>query len=138
MPRGGSRELETPAMNRQLVVYKEFIDKLVALRAGVLTRWVTEKGWPDLQENKEINDFLAKLTPDDKKVLCSILQQSRDGGIHDVLVLLSEETNLRGLRMTKDGVEMAIEPYGTEIYYDWVSRREGDQWPEHQLDSKYK
>lgn len=125
-------------MNRQLAVYKEFIDRLVALRVGVITRWITEKGWPDLPENKDINDLLAKLTPDDKRVLCKILQQGRDGGIHDVLVLLSEETNLRGLRMTKDGVEMAIEPYGTEIYYDWVCRREGDQWPDDQLDSKYK
>lgn len=28
--------------------------------------------------------------------------------------------------------------YETELYYDWVCRRECDDWPDDQLDDKYK
>jgi hypothetical protein len=36
------------------------------------------------------------------------------------------------------GFELGIESYGTQMYYDWVCRSEGYDWPEHQLDQVYK
>ena len=38
----------------------------------------------------------------------------------------------------KKGIEFAIEPYGTELFWDWVARCEGDEWPENQLNDEYK
>jgi hypothetical protein len=125
-------------MNKSLELYKNFIDSLVRIRNCVLVRWVKEKGWPKLPENDRINTFLSELTADQKEVLAEMIQEARDGGIHDVLVLLNDEINLTGLRLSKDGVDFAIEPYETEMYYDWVCRREGDEWPESELDDKYK
>ncbi len=30
----------------------------------------------------------------------------------------------------KDGIKMPIMPFGTEIYYDCISRLNGDNWPD--------
>lgn len=67
----------------------------------------------------EFNELLKELTSDQRETL-------------------TEEIKLRGLRLVRNGIEMAVEPYGTEMYYDWTCRRAGDAWPEHQLDEKYK
>ena len=67
-----------------------------------------------------------------------MVQRSRDGGIHDTLVYLADEINLGGLRLSRNGMELAIEPYGTEMYFDWLARLAGDDWPEHQLEVQYR
>src|SRR5262245_15172686 len=110
--------------------YKEFIEALVGIRPAVLARWVLEKSaWPDLPENKAINAFVAKLTDAQREILATLLQQARDGGIHDTLAYLNDEINLEGLRIVRNGRELPVEPFGTEMYYDWTCRREGDPWP---------
>jgi len=124
-------------MNPRLALHKDFTEKLVARRNGVLGRWVKGKGWPDLPKNRPINQFLAKQSAEEKDLLVELLQEARDGGIHDTLVVLHEEM-ANGARLVKDGVEMAFEPYGTEIYVDWVARSEGDLWPESQLSAEYR
>lgn len=111
--------------------YKAFIDDLVAIRPDVSARWVMEeRPWPDLPENRAINDFVSKLTDAERAVLAAILQDARDGGIHDVLVYLTDEINLEDLRLVRDGRELPVEPFGTEMYYDWVCRLAGESWPE--------
>jgi hypothetical protein len=125
-------------MNKQLELYHEFIDDLVKIRSCVLARWVKERGWPQLPENEKINKFLAELTNEQKEILADIVQQGRDSGIHDVLVHLTDEVNLNDLRIVKKGIEVAIEPYGTEMYYDWVCRCAGDDWPVDLVGEKYK
>jgi len=125
-------------MNPQLAIYKTFIEGLVEQRTGVLGQWIRTKGWPDLPENRELNELLLRLTPNEKELIARIAQQARDGGIHDALVFLNERVNLKGLRITENGVEMAVEPYGTELFWDWVARCAGQEWPEHQLEERYK
>jgi hypothetical protein len=111
--------------------YKALIDALVRRRPSVLARWVTEgRGWPDLPENRAINEFLGSLTSSQKAIVAQLLQEARDSGMHDVLAYLNDEINLAGLRLVRNGQELPVEPYGTEMYYDWVSRREGDTWPD--------
>jgi|SRR5262245_14466989 len=110
--------------------YKAFIDALVGIRPDVCARWVRERrGWPDLPENKAINAFVAKLTDAQREVLATLLQHARDGGIHDTLAYLTDEINVEGLRIVRNGRELPVEPFGTEMYYDWTCRREGDPWP---------
>jgi hypothetical protein len=125
-------------MMNALAIYKTFIDGLVKRREGVLAQWVRTKGWPDPPGNREINKLLSKLTPEEKEVVAKIVQQAREGGIHDTLVFVNDRVNLNGLRISENSVEMAIEPYGTELYFDWVARCAGDPWPDDQLDEKYK
>jgi hypothetical protein len=112
--------------------YKKFVDDMVELRPSVLARWVQKDGWPKLPENENINRFLDQLTSAQKVVLSEMLQQARDSGIHDILVYLNEKMLLEGLRISIDGSELPIEPFGTELHYDWVCRRDGDEWPENE------
>src|SRR5947209_7018065 len=120
-------------MNARLAEYRTFIDALVRIRPCVLTRWVRERGWPRSQENENFNRLLSELTPEQKETVVQMVQQARDGGIHDLLVYLTDEINLGGLRICRNGIELAIEPYGTEMYYDWRCRCEGEEWPESHL-----
>jgi hypothetical protein len=124
--------------NPQVALWQSFVDELVSRREGVEGRWINESGWPDLPENREINQLLSRLAPKEKEVLARIVQQARDGGIHDTLVVLDERMNRSALRISQGGVEMAIEPYGTELFFDWVARCAGDPWPEGQLDEQYR
>jgi hypothetical protein len=119
-------------MNYQLEKYKAFIDHLVEIRPSALVRWVKENGWPQLPENQKLNQLLEQLTPEQKEVVAQMVQQGRDDGIHDTLVALS------GVDLIQENIVFAVEPYGTPLHYDWVCRREGDEWPEHQLVEKYK
>jgi hypothetical protein len=59
-----------------------------------------------------------------------MVQQARDGGIHDELVYLNDEVAIRKLRLVRDGVELAREPFGMEMYCDWWARSQGDTWPD--------
>jgi hypothetical protein len=131
-------EFEGSVMDHRLKEYQEFIDALVKIRPSVEARMVMGKGWPRTPENDGINRFLSDLSTSQKKILAQIVQEARDGGIHDVLVYLADEINLRGLRVLRQDIALATEPYGTEMYYDWASRREGDDWPEHQLKDEYR
>ncbi|MEK4661450.1 DUF6547 family protein [Priestia sp. FSL H7-0729] len=110
--------------------YKDFIDGLVEIRPGVLSRWVLTTGWPKTEENIKVNEFIGSLSEEQKQLLAQIIQQSRDGGIHDVLVYLNDEINLNGMKITKNDIEIAKEPFDSEMYFDWVCRREGDPWPD--------
>jgi uncharacterized protein DUF6547 len=119
-------------MSTPLDEYKTFIDALVKLRPSVSARRVQEGVWhreppPD---QVKFNKLLSELSPGQREIVAEIAQGARDSGIHDVLVYLTDQINLRGLRLVRNGVEFPVEPFGTEMYYDWVCRREGDEWPE--------
>ena len=117
-------------MDKSTKLYKEIVDDLAQLHKGVHRKWVTKLGWPKLPENENINSFIGKLSQDEKEILVSLLESARDGGIHDTLVRLNDRMNIEGLRFVENGIEMAHEPFDTDLYYDWVCRREGDSWPD--------
>jgi len=125
-------------MSSPLNEYKRFIDDLVKIRTSILARQVMDEGLPALPVNKEINQLLSQLSLEQRETLAKIIQKERDGGIHDTLAYMSDAINLNGLRLSRNGTEIAIEPYGTEMYYDWVCRYMGDEWPEHQLKEQYR
>lgn len=116
--------------HKELEIYKTFVDDLVKISPGVYSKWIMGNGWPKTDVNEKINKLLSELTMEQKEVLSFIVQSARDGGIHDVLVYLTDQINVEGLEMTKNGVKMATESFGSEMYYDWVCRREGDSWPD--------
>ena len=116
-------------MKTAIQLYKDFIDSVVKRRKGVEGRWITAGGWPDTPANQKINALLALLSPDQREVMAKLVQEARDGGFHDALVVLNEAV-ANGLRLSQEGEEFAIEPFGTEMYYDWTCRCEGDPWPD--------
>ncbi|WP_228728383.1 DUF6547 family protein [Brevibacillus composti] len=110
--------------------YKAFIDDLVKLRPCVESVWVQENAWPRLPQNEPINQLLDVLTSEQKSILSAMLQQARDGGIHDTLAYLNERITLDGLQIVVQGSELPVEPFDTELHYDWVCRTQGDEWPD--------
>ena len=126
-------------MATPLSEYKKFITDLVKRQPSVIARAIRENGhlYP-LERNQELNHLLAQLSSEQREIIAQLVQRSRDGGIHDTLVYLADEINLGGLRLSRNGMELAIEPYGTEMYFDWVARLAGDDWPEHQLEVQYR
>jgi hypothetical protein len=119
-------------MSDGLTEYKKFIDSMVELRTDVLALWARERGWPDLPENRKYNELLKALTTDQRDVLAAMLQVARDSAIHDVLAKLDEDFDFEGLKIIKNGTELQLQPFGTEMHYDFICRREGDEWPNNQ------
>lgn len=113
-----------------LVYYQQFVDDLVERGDGALAEWAVGKGWPDTPDNAAINALLRTLTQDQKEVLRNIIQQARRGGMHDVLAFLDEKVAIDELRLTEKGVRYPLDPYGEGFHYAFVSRMEGDAWPE--------
>ena len=68
-------------MNNELELYKSFIDELVGLKDGVLSKWILEKGYPHTDENKDINELLSTLSDDQKAVLVKMV-------LHSLMILL--------------------------------------------------
>ena len=113
-----------------LTKYKSLIDALVERKECLLAQRVREGDlWPERAAHSRFNQIVEMLSQEQRALLGDLLQSARDGGIHDALVVLSEKANLENLRLVQGGEELPHEPYGTEIYYDWCARADGDDWP---------
>lgn len=113
-------------MSTPLEKYQSIIDSLVEQReCSYSNRISINNPWPETSSNFKFNKFIETLSSDQKEKIAELLQLSRDSGIHDTLVILSEKMNLEGLRFTHNGEELPHELFGTEIYFDWVARAEG-------------
>lgn len=124
-------------MKTPLQHYKDLIDGIVEISEGVLDRWILERGWPDLPENKSINDFLKALTPAQKQIVAQIARESREGGIHDTLVYLHDEVSAGDLRLLNNGLEIPVNTFES-MNYDWLCRYKGDRWPDERSGGKRK
>ena len=120
-------------MNEQLKHYHDFIDGLTKLNMTLYPKRVLEKGWPKIDENKDINDLLSRLSQADKEIISRIILHARVSGIHDTLVYLSDKE----YKLVRDDIEIANEPYGTTLYWDYIARKDESEWPTHQLNKKY-
>lgn len=113
--------------------YQSFVDGLLGWpRVSVTSRWVREWGTnapKTYQTPEEFNTQMRLFTPEQRQVVADLLQSEHDASIHDVLAYMNDKINVEGLRLVRNGVELAIEPYGTELYWDWHQRCRGGQWP---------
>ena len=117
-------------MSSPLENYKAFIDGLLGWpRSSVVARWVGE--WDKIEDLKTyqvpkdhpLYRLVPGLTAEQRDALCEVLQAERDSGIHATLAYLETYTIAKGQE------PLASEPFGTEMYYDFVARRDGDEWP---------
>lgn len=107
-----------------------FIQETTSQRKDSITaRWVKGDGFPKTEDNKAKNDFLATLTPEQKGIIAEMLQDEHIAGIHDTLAYINEMMDLEGLELHQDG-ESYPNDYFESLHYDFISRCDGDEWPE--------
>jgi hypothetical protein len=110
--------------------YRSLIDQLVDRSESAKARWVLDGQFPATDDNESINEVLSGLTPKQKTVMASLINDAKSSGIHDTLALFSELQNLSNLKISINESELPIEPFGTELNFDYVARKSGDEWPE--------
>lgn len=123
-------------LDKSVSLYKSIVDEFAQIHEGVHRTWVMERGWPQKKENEDINQLLAKLNHSEKETLVKLLDDARVEGIHDTLVMLNDRMDMDGLRFVENGVEMAWQPFDSTLYYDWMCRKEKDDWPDENESSK--
>ncbi|HEY1014651.1 MAG TPA: DUF6547 family protein [Herpetosiphonaceae bacterium] len=128
-------------MATPLAYYQQLIDALTDWPSvSVISRRIQE--WPAKIYGGEgadsFNALMAQLSDEQREAVAALVQQSHENGVFQTLSYLNDEMNLAGLRLVRDGVELAVEPYGTELYWDWLARKDGAAWPDHQLDPQYR
>jgi hypothetical protein len=120
-------------MDSPLDLYMDFIDDLLTWpRTSVAARHVREwrDGTPKTYElSPEFNELMAQFPSERRHVIANMLQESHESGMFAVLAYLTDEINLRGLRLSRDGNTFPIEPFGSTLYEDWIRRRDGRSWP---------
>ena len=114
-------------MNKSLQEYQAFIDDLVKRAPSVMARAVLAKKWSE--QDARMRSVIQNLDDTQREVFAELIQRSRESGIHDTLAYLTDEINLQEMTISRHGTVLAVEPYGSEMYYDWVSRLNGDEWP---------
>lgn len=114
-------------MNEGLEYYKNFIDGLVKRKNGVLSKWIMEKGYPNVEENRKYNELLESLSSAQKEVLAKLVQEARLGGMHDTLAYMNEMMDCDGLVLSQNG---EVFPYDVfeSMHFDFICRCEGDEW----------
>ncbi len=121
-------------MNDPITEYKSFIDGLVGIRRSIGAGRVRSGEWqkhPPADQAK-YNALLASLSQERREVLAEMVQHERDAAIHDVLVFMTD----RKYRIQSGDTQLAVEPFYTEMYYDFVARCSGDTWPDERLQAE--
>ena len=118
-----------PKPSQAAKAYKEIIDQLVGeTRKGgggfqVKDKGIYSRGHPDF------NAFIASLPAKQRKLLGEMLQEERDGAIHDVLAVLSWWVDCRELGFVLEGEAMPVDISGMGLHGDFIGRRDGWKWP---------
>src|SRR5262245_23596158 len=111
--------------------YEAIIDQLVReVRLFGSSRHVAESAiFSKAPEHTCFNEFIRKLSPEDRTLLSEMLRDERDGAIHDVLAALTWWITTRNVGLTFRGEPMPVELSGMGLHGDYVGRRQGWDWP---------
>jgi hypothetical protein len=117
--------------NTPVEVYKAIIDQLVGeTRLYGSCSHVAKSGkYSNAPAHSEYNEFIGSLSPQQRELLARMLQEERDGTIHDVLAALTWWIAARGVGFTFQGKPMPVELSGMGLHGDYVGRRDGWEWP---------
>src|SRR5437870_12600727 len=112
-------------------VYKAIIDELVdVVRLSGSSGHVAERSFfSKAPAHARFNEFIRKLSPEDRALLSEMLQEERDEAIHDVLAALTWWITARDVGLTFRGDPMPVELSGVGLHGDYVGRRDGWEWP---------
>jgi hypothetical protein len=111
--------------------YKAIIDQLVdEVRVFGSAAHVAERAFfSKAPVHARFNEFIQKLSREDRALLSEMLQEERDGAIHDVLAALTWWITTRDVGMTFRGESMPTGLSGMRLHGDYVGRRDGWEWP---------
>jgi hypothetical protein len=114
-----------------LAAYKAIIDQFVAeTRLLGSSSHVAERClFSKAPAHAEYNDFIRTLSSKQREQLARMLQEERDGAIHDVLAALTWWISAREVGLTFRGEPMPTELSGMGLHGDFVGRRDGWSWP---------
>lgn len=124
-------ELQMSEPNTPIDVYKAIIDQLVGeTRLSGASSHVAESAmFSKAPAHTEYNAFIRSLSPKQRELLSRMLQEERDGAIHDVLAALTWWITSREVGFTFRGKPMPMELSGMGLHGDYVGRRDGWDWP---------
>jgi hypothetical protein len=111
--------------------YKAIIDQLLneTRRLGSSEHVAKSSIFSKAPAHREFNDFIGSLNRSQRELLARMLQEERDGAIHDVLAALTWWVISRGVGLTFHGEPMPVDLSGMGLHGDYVGRREGWDWP---------
>lgn len=115
-------------MSKELQRYKRLIDGLVDLSRSVTANKVRSGAevHTGLPNNALYNELISNLTEGQRELVAELLDDARTSGIHDFFVFLDSE----GYQLESEGLRIPQSPFGTELCFDYISRKEGDPWPD--------
>jgi hypothetical protein len=110
--------------------YKAIIDQLVneTRRFGASQHVAESRIFSNAPAHREFNDFVGSLTEPRRELLARMLQEERDGAIHDVLAVLTWWIISRDVSLTFRGEPMPIDLSGMGLHGDYFGRRDGWDW----------
>jgi len=77
-------------MSKEIDNYKDFIDGVVSIKGSAVAGWVEDGAYPYVPGNEEKNRILQTLSSEQKAEISKIVQESKESGIHDLLVFLND------------------------------------------------
>jgi hypothetical protein len=122
---------QIPEPTRPSDVYRAIIDQLVheTREYGAGTQVAKSSIFSKAPAHGEFNEFIASLSVDHRELLSRMLQEERDGAIHDVLAMLTWWILCRGVGLTFKGEPMPVDLSGMGLHGDYIGRRDGWSWP---------
>jgi hypothetical protein len=117
-----------------LEIYQAIIDEFVnETRRYGHSSHVAESGfYSKAPAHGKFNEFIEALSPSQRELLSEMLQEERDGAIHDLLAALSWWIDCRDVGLTYQGKPMPIDLSGMGLHGDYIGRRDGWEWPSQQ------
>jgi hypothetical protein len=114
-----------------LSVYQAIIDEFVSkTRLYGSSAHVAEIGvFSNAPDHAKFNQFIEALTPSQRELLSEMLQEEREGAIHDLLASLSGWIDCQDVGLTYQGKPMPVDLSGMGLHGDYVGRRDGWEWP---------
>lgn len=74
--------------------------------------------------SEDFNVLMSEFTSEQRQKIAGLIEKERISAIHDFLSYLAP------YRLSKESVELAVEPFGTEAHFDYTARYAGDIWPD--------
>ena len=112
-------------------VYKDIIDLLVSETSESVSANLVLKGTYSKSSAAEpANEFVQSLSSEQRALLSDILRRERRSAIHDLLAVLSWYIDCHDVALTFRGEQMPVDLWDMGLHGDYISRLEGDGWPE--------
>jgi hypothetical protein len=115
-------------MDKSLAEYKAFIDGLLkwpsqSVSSRHIREWKTETP-KSYVTSEDFSELMSAFTFEQRQRVADLIEKERISAIHDFLAYLEP------YRLSKENVELATEPFGTEAHFDYIARHAGDKWPD--------